>query len=153
MEPPTQKRPFALMYLTWQIFSLEIRKILSYRADFWMNFIGVVLAEVAVAYFLWNAIFEYKNVSTMQGYSFHGLMLYYLLAPLMTLIVRGQSMDFMAREIYEGTLTRYLIYPLSFFHYKYVAQLAYSFIATLQLILMLGFFTSFFGLPKDLPLH
>ena len=50
-------------------------------------------------------------------------MLYYLLVPLIARMIRGEESRFLSDDIYEGGLTRYLVYPLSFLQYKYVSLL------------------------------
>ena len=36
-------------------YALELKKLLSYRAEFWIGFIGSVLSQFGVAFFLWKA--------------------------------------------------------------------------------------------------
>lgn len=133
-----------------QVFTLEIRKLMSYRVDFWSQFLGTIIAQIVAAYFLWKAIFDYRGVDELGGYSFGGLMLYYLLVPLVSYMIRGPEMGFMSQEIYDGTLNRYLIYPVSFFNYKFVAHLAASFMYSLQFILGLVLFVAIFGIPDGI---
>lgn len=132
-----------------QVFALEIRKVLSYRVDFWIQFGGSVAAQLAIAYFLWQAIFETQGVERLGGYSFPALMLYYVMVPLVDRMVRGNEMNFLSQEIYDGTLNRYLIYPVPLLGYKYTAHLATVFLFFLQFLLALGLFVLFFGMPAD----
>ncbi len=135
------------MKLLFHFFKLELKKVLAFRTEFWMGFVGGVVTQFAVAFFLWLAIFKSLGVETLEGYTFTALMLYYLLAPLVERTVMGPEMGFFSTEIYEGTLTRYLIYPMPLFRYKYVAHLATSFLFAAQLIIILGLFLSIFGMP------
>lgn len=135
-----------------QVFSIEIRKVLSYRVDFWMQFLANVLAQVAIAYFLWKAIYDYRGVDELGGYSFAAMMLYYLCVPLVNRMIRGPEMAFISQEIYDGTLNRYLIYPISFFGYKYVAHMAQSFIYALQFLVGIGVYGLLFDIPPDVRL-
>ncbi|MDH5656320.1 MAG: ABC-2 family transporter protein [Spirochaetia bacterium] len=142
------------MNLSWAstVFSSEIKKMLSYRVDFWLQFPALVLIQIFLAYFLWDSIFESRGASELGGYSFHGLMLYYLMAPLMDRILRGVELRFMSFDIYEGTLSRYLIYPVSFFLYKYIQHAAQSFISFLQFAVMLSLFAVIFHVPEEISL-
>jgi ABC-2 type transport system permease protein len=133
-------------------FSLELRKLLSYRADFWVHQFGTLLAEVALAYFLWKAMFAAQGVTEMGGYGFRGMMLYYLLVPLVARMVRGEEQRFLSDDIYEGGLTRYLVYPLSFLQYKYVSLLVLSFVSVCQLGIALLVFGAAFGFPPEIHL-
>ena len=133
-------------------YAMELKKLLSYRAEFWISFFGSVLSQFGVAFFLWKAIFTASGADTMQGFTFGALMLYYLLVPLVERVVNGQDMGFMSGEIYDGGLTRYLLYPVSYFRVKYMAKLAQTTIYLIQLILVLGLFLAVFRTPFDLRL-
>lgn len=130
------------------LFSVEIRKIFSYRADFWVQFVGGVLTQIGIAYFLWKAIFEFNDVQVMKGFTFNSLMLYYVMVPLIDRMVRGAEMGHIALEIFEGTLSRYLIYPVQFFLFKFVKLLAQSFIFSINLIFAVVIFVLIFGKPE-----
>ncbi len=133
----------------YQVFLTEMRKIVAYRFDFWIQFLVSIFAHITAAYFLWKAVFEYNNTDIMKGYTFRGLMFYYLLVPLIEKIINGSSMGLVSREIYDGSLTRYLIYPVSFFRYKYVQHLAGTVIFFIQLGLTVSVFLMLFGKPVD----
>jgi ABC-2 type transport system permease protein len=132
-----------------QALSLELRKIFSYRMDFWASFIGTVVAELGLAYFLWKAVYEARGVESLDGYSFRGMMLYYLLVPLTGRLMRGNEMGIVSDDIYDGGLTRYLVYPVSFLQYKYISHLAFALIATLQLLVAFGAFVWLVGTPPE----
>lgn len=129
---------------------MELKKLLSYRAEFWIGFLGTVLSQFGVAYFLWKAIFAARGADTLQGYTFGALMLYYLLVPLVERVVNGQEMGFMSGEIYDGGLTRYLLYPVSYFRVKYMAKLAQSTIYLAQMALVLSLFLATFRTPFEM---
>jgi ABC-2 type transport system permease protein len=123
---------------------MELKKIVSYRAEFWLGFLGNVLTQFCVAFFLWKAIFAARGAVSLQGFTFGSLMLYYLLVPLVERIVQGQEMGYISTEIYDGGLSRYLIYPVSYFRVKYVGQLAQSTVFLAQLGLGLALFLAAF---------
>lgn len=137
--------------MSWarQVFLTELRKLITYRIDFWMQFAMSIFANVGVAYFLWRAIFDYKGVDSMRGYSFAGLMLYYVMVPLISRMIQGPGHGMIAREIYDGSLTRYLIYPVSFFNFKYIQFCANVVIYFAQFIIAIALFVLFFGKPVD----
>jgi ABC-2 type transport system permease protein len=135
-----------------QLFSVELRKVMIYRVDFWLQFIMSIFANVGVAYFLWKAIFEYKNVDMMGGFSFHSLMFYYLMVPVIGKLITGPGFANFAQEIYDGSLTRYLIFPVSFFLFRYTTFLAGVTLYFSQFILAIFLFLFFFGIPPDISL-
>jgi ABC-2 type transport system permease protein len=118
------------------IVAMELRKILAYRSDFWITFLGQTLIQLFVARSLWETIFATQGVQEMQGYTLEMMSLYYLIVPIGTRMLTGENIGFVAREIYDGTFTRYLLYPLSVFQYKTLTYLTYSLFYGIQLILL-----------------
>lgn len=133
-----------------QFYQLEIKKILAYRVEFWVGFFGNVLSQFGVAFFLWKAVFSARGITSLQGYSFGALMLYYLLVPLVERCVHGQEMGYISGEIYDGGLSRYLIYPIGYFRIKYLGQLAHTSVFLLQLTVCLAIFLLLFHTPYTL---
>lgn len=123
---------------TWGRFvlAMELRKILAYRSDFWITFLGQTFIQLFLGRALWQSVFEAQNVTEMNGMSLDTITLYYLIAPIGTRILAGENIGFISREIYEGTFSRYLIYPLSFFNYKTITYLTYSLFYASQLFIL-----------------
>ena len=118
------------------VVSMELRKIFAYRSDFWVSFLGQTLVQLIVATALWTSIYESQNTNNLNGFSLETMILYYLIVPLGTKVLMGENIGFLSREIYDGTFTRYLIYPLDPFQYKTVTYLTYSMFFALQLLLI-----------------
>ncbi|MDA1044906.1 MAG: ABC-2 family transporter protein, partial [Verrucomicrobia bacterium] len=129
------------------VFTMELRQILSYRMDFWLQFGGSLIAQFGVAWFLWAAIFRHQGVERIGMFSFPALILYYLMAPVMLKLIQGQEMGNISTEIYEGSLNRYLVYPVSYFRFKLTTSAAHSLVYAVQFILMAMLFTLFVGIP------
>jgi len=107
-----------------RVLSLESRKLMSYRVDFWLNVLVSFATQLAVAYFVWLAVFEHTRSETIGGFTFAGMVLYYILVILLGRIVRGQERDMaVSTDVYEGALTKYLLYPTDYFGFKYAAHL------------------------------
>lgn len=125
------------------VVAMELRKILAYRSDFWISFLGQTFIQLMVARALWQSIFETQGVLEMQGFSLEMMGLYYLIAPIGMKILSGQNFGFLAQEIYEGTFTRYLLYPLSVFQYKTLTYMTYSLFYSVQMIILLSVYRLF----------
>jgi len=109
--------------LLWNIFSVEVRKRMSYRADFWINSVVGVLVSLSVFWFLTYALFSASGQTMLAGYTERGMILYYVFVALMGRIVQSNEMEMgISQDIYEGSLTRYLIYPVSYKAVKYAEQ-------------------------------
>ncbi len=117
------------------VVSLEFRKILVFRTEFWVTFLGQSLVQLVIARSLWTAIFEQQNVSEINGFTLPMLTLYYVIVPIGSRILTGENLGFLSREIYEGTFTRYLLYPLSWFQYKTLTYFTYSLFYAFQLMI------------------
>jgi ABC-2 type transport system permease protein len=130
------------------VFSVELRKAFAYRADFWVQVVASVLVELSIAYFLWHAVFEQSGATSMGGYTLPAMMLYYLLGSMTNKVLVGPEYGFMSNEIYDGSLTRYLVYPVPYFVYKFAAYFAKSSVALFQMLFMLTAFVALVGLPE-----
>jgi ABC-2 type transport system permease protein len=131
---------------------MELRRLTAYRVDFWLKFLATLGANVAIAWYLWKAVFESLGVATMEGYSFTGLVLYYVLVPLVEAIARGYEPNETAQDIYQGGLTRYLVYPIPYFPAEYVRAAAAATVAALQLVIVLGIWRLIAPFPAEAPL-
>lgn len=136
----------------FQVVSIELRRTFTYRFEFWFRFIGTLFANVTLAYFLWKAVFAQAGASEIQGYTFPVMVFYYVLVPLMINITRTHESGFIGGEIYTGTLTRYLVFPMSFFVYKYASTAAATLIGILQLAIVLGGYVLVVGIPEGIHL-
>lgn len=106
-----------------QVLSIEARKLMSYRFDFWINSVVGIVAQFVLVYSLWAAIMPEAG-ETRAGYSFDAIVLYYVLVILFGKLV-GNSFNQgdASQDIYEGTLSRYLLFPSSYFAFKYAQRL------------------------------
>jgi ABC-2 type transport system permease protein len=134
-----------------RVLSLESRKLMSYRVDFWLNVLVSFATQLAVAYFLWLAIFAATPTARIGGFTFRGMVLYYVLAILLGRLVRGLERDMgAALDIYDGSLTRYLLYPTDYLGFKYAAHLGGMLPGMLQLILFGALALIFLELPDEM---
>ena len=95
--------------LFWSVLSVEARKLMSYRADFWANTLLGTLSQFALAWILWAAILNEPG-ETVEGYTLEGIVMYYALVLLLGKLVSGpQNPTDISQEIYDGSLSRYLL--------------------------------------------
>lgn len=125
------------------VVAAEYRKIFAFRADFWVTFIGQTMVQLFIARALWENIFEASGNSVMEGYTLPMMTLYYLIVPIGNRMLQGENVGFLSREIYDGSFNRYLIYPISFFQYKTLTYLSYSFFYGMQLICVFLLYKAF----------
>ena len=123
--------------MSWwrHVMAMELRKLLAYRSDFWVTFLGQTFLQLVIAKALWTSIFQSQNVEVLNGFTLESITLYSLIVPLGNKILMGENIGFLSREIYDGTFTKYLLYPLSVFQFKTVTYFTYSFYYALQLVI------------------
>jgi ABC-2 type transport system permease protein len=108
---------------------------MGYRVDFWLQFFANLFVEVTLAYFLWDSIFTSQNVKVIGGFSFEQMLIYYIIGSFIGKMIRtGDEMQF-SREIYEGSLTKFILYPLSTLWLKLIVKYSYAALAYTQFIL------------------
>jgi len=107
-----------------QIASVEARKRMSYRADFWIGALLGFLFQFGSAWLLWTFIFRQSGAATIGGYREEEMLLYYAAALLIGKVTRATENEMaVSQDIYEGSLSRYLIYPAGYFPMRYAALL------------------------------
>lgn len=129
---------------------MELKRKIAYRVDFWISFGLIIAIELIVAYALWSAIYQANAATSIAGYSFKAMMLYYLIAAFVVYLTRAVDLGFLAEDIYKGTLTKYLLYPVSPFGYKFATYLAGGSVYLVQLLIAYAAFIFIFGVPSDL---
>ena len=130
---------------------MEARKAMAYRADFWIEAVVVFASEFGVAWFVWTAVFDATGRETVGGLTRGAAFLYYAVVILVGKFVRGNEFGDAAvsSDIYEGGLTRYLLYPAPYVGFKYAQHLGSLFPALIQLVLF-GAAISFLIAPADI---
>lgn len=129
-----------------QVASVEMRKRMSYRVDFWINaFVGFA-AELCIAWFLWQALYAESGKDVIGGYVFDEMLVYYVFVIIFARLVRGAEFEaHVSQDIYEGGLNRYLVFPASYFGMKYAQHVGGLVPTFVQTGLFLGAWLLFTG--------
>lgn len=134
-----------------RIASTEARKRLSYRADFWIQSLGVLAIEAGIYWFLWHAVFRESGRVEVGGFSLHGMILYSLAAMLLARAVRGLEFEHaISQDIYDGGLNRYIVYPTPYFGFKYAQHLGGTLPVLVQLVAFGATFPFLVGLDPTM---
>jgi ABC-2 type transport system permease protein len=124
--------------------SIELQRRTIYGLDFWIKMLVPPVVQMLVAYYLWDAVFATSGSLEIGGYTFSQMMMYYVVAATVYQMVQPE-VGIVLRDIYDGTLTKYLFYPLSFFQFKFITHLAQMLIVSVQLIGALLIYILLFG--------
>jgi len=132
----------------FSFYSIELRKMVSYRATFWLRLFSSVLVPLLASWYLWDAIFRAGNQLTFGGFSFEWMVFYYLLVPLVKGISVGNDDLVMSQDIYTGGLTKYILYPVDFFAVHYVTKLADLTFGVFKFLGGIALYAWIIGLPE-----
>ncbi|MHC4930869.1 MAG: ABC transporter permease [Planctomycetota bacterium] len=122
--------------LFFRVCSIEARTRMSYRVDFWLNTVVGFFAQFGLVYFLWQAMFAAQSSAAIGGYSFDGMVAYYLAVILLGKLVRGREFEgAVSSDIYEGGLNRYIVFPAPYVAIKYAQHLGAMVPAVVQFVL------------------
>ncbi len=133
--------------LFFRVMGLEARAHMSYRADFWTQAVVGFLGHFALAWFLWKAMFRESGREAIGGYDFPGMMVYYVTVLLLGKLVAGREYEAgVSGEIYQGTLTRYLLFPGRYLPFKYAQHLGSMAPSAVQVLLFAVVAALFTGL-------
>ncbi len=132
-----------------QVMSVEARKKMSYRIDFWVNTLFGFLASVGVLYFVAIALFAESGAETIRGFAQADLIVYFVAVLLIQKMVMGPDQGGQVSEdIYEGGLTRYLMFPTSYLPFKFAENLG-ALLPLLLQALIFGVLAAFVLEPSD----
>lgn len=137
------------MNLSKAIFKMEIRSILAYRFSFWINFFGTTFGQLGLSYFLWKSIYGDNILKTIGGMTFQMMILYSLLASMTLKTVQGMQHLDINQDIFDGGLNKYIIFPISYFHFKWIQQITHALSHVLQLFIGITFFAILIGMPHE----
>jgi ABC-2 type transport system permease protein len=135
------------MRIFWSIAGVEARKRMSYRVDFWINSLVGFLAELGVAWFIVLAMFS--GTERPGGFSRDGMLLYYVAIILVARVVRSSDLEWaIADDIYQGSLSRYLLYPVPYAFVKYATQIGGLAPMLVQFVLFGAWVPFVLGVPE-----
>lgn len=133
------------MKIYYYAFLMEIRKVLAYRFDFWINFIGQTFFKLILSVYLWKNIFEASGKTIINGYNFDRIVLYYIVTTIIFKVQQSGIIGTISNEIYNGTLNKFLLYPINFFLFKISTFLGNAIIYLFQLGIILYLYYNFYS--------
>jgi len=120
------------------IITLQLRRAMTYRGDFWITTVLSFFIQVLVLFYMWQSIYTDSGVTEIAGYTMPLLVCHYVFVFLFDRILRGQDVEgYLAVDIYEGALTKYLLYPCQYLPFKY-ANLLGTLIPSIFQLLFFG---------------
>ena len=99
------------------VLSQGIQGAMEYRADFLFGLFNGCFG-IFIQFFLWTAIYGGSRENYLYGYSYPQMVVYVIMAGIITKIVSTDFHYDVAFDIKEGTLNRFLTQPISYFPYR-----------------------------------
>ena len=103
-------------------YSLGMQNGLEYRMEFFLNMASAVF-PVLIQVFMWSAIYKKTGEGVMFGYAYGQMILYTVLASILTRLLRTGFEYDIAEDIKSGGLNKFIIRPIHYFPYRLCAFL------------------------------
>lgn len=103
------------------VFTTAIQNAITWRGQLWFYTILNVFPYVAY-YYLWTAVFAHR--ASTAGFSYDGLITYSAVALFINRVTSVAPEYGVMENIREGTLTKYLVQPISYFGYYWASRTA-----------------------------
>jgi ABC-2 type transport system permease protein len=97
-------------------FLLGMQNGLEYRMEFFLNMVSAVFP-------MWSAIYKKTGEGVMFGYAYPQMILYTVLASILTRLLRTGFEYDIAEDIKSGGLNKFIIRPIHYFPYRLCAFL------------------------------
>jgi len=123
---------------------MGVQHSMEYRFHFLLGLFGAAF-PILVQYFIWTAVYQHSGESALFSYSYNQIILYTILAGLVSKLIATQFEHQIADDIKNGGLNKYLIKPVSYFGYRLVSffgQKAIYYGITAVLLIVIIWFAS-----------
>ena len=101
----------------YRSFIIGLQNSMEYRVNFLVSLLGIAIPLIMQLY-LWTAIYKNSASSKVYGYTFRDMIIYVVLAGLLSKLVGAGFETKMAEEIKNGGLSKFLIKPIGYFQYR-----------------------------------
>ncbi|MGO4695654.1 ABC transporter permease [Paenibacillus sp. 2TAB26] len=102
------------------VFRVGVQHSMEYRFHFFLGLLGAAF-PILVQYFIWTAVYEHSGKAALFSYSYGQIILYTILAGLVSKLIATQFEHQIADDIKNGGLNKYLIKPVSYFGYRLIS--------------------------------
>lgn len=99
------------------VFRMGMEKSLEYRANFFLSLLSAVF-PIIIQTFLWNYLYGNADAAALFGYSYDQIIVYTLLATLVSQLVYTGFEYQVNEDIKNGGLNKYLVRPVSYSRYQ-----------------------------------
>ncbi|OAB27082.1 hypothetical protein PMSD_24220 [Paenibacillus macquariensis subsp. defensor] len=133
-------------------FRIGFQSSLEYRFNFFLSLISAVFPMI-VQYYMWTAVYANAGESAIFGYSYREMIMYTVLAAVISKLVITNIEYSIAEDIKSGGLNKYIIQPIYYFGFRissYIGQRLIYFVISLFIILALTYaLNTFYNLHTE----
>lgn len=101
----------------FKVLAIGFKNSLEYRIDFILGLVSSFF-PIVIQFYLWTAIFTNSGKDTVFGYTYYQILIYAVLAALITKIFSTGFEGEINNDIRNGGLSKYVIQPISYFFYR-----------------------------------
>lgn len=134
-------------------FRMGLQEAMEYRFDFVMTLISMIF-PVITSVCLWTAVNESTNSIETTGYTYPQLLLYTILAALMSKLITTGFENEINEDIKMGGLNKYLVKPISYIRYRYYAFMGNKFPSMILFLILTAlsmiYFSIMYGISTDI---
>jgi ABC-2 type transport system permease protein len=136
-----------------EVLTGQIRMRLAYPWGFWISLALDLTFVVAINWFLWAAVLSGRGGEGFPGYTHRTLVLYAMITAILRKVqMNTDQFGGIGDDIYNGALNKYLVYPVSYFAFRYAMHLGSSLVTFAQsLVALAGFWLLFAMHDQPLP--
>lgn len=98
-------------------FKIGLQSSLEYRFDYILGIIGTIIPTI-VQFFLWTAMFESSKNQSLYGYTYSSIIMYTILAGIVSSLVACGVEWEIASDIRDGGLNKYIVKPIGYFRHR-----------------------------------
>ena len=100
-----------------RVFKLGVQASLEYRSDFVFS-LASAFFPIIIQYYIWTAVYGQSDKSEFFGYTYGEMVLYTIMAAVVTKIVATNMDHVIASDIKNGSLNKHLVQPADYFGLK-----------------------------------
>ena len=131
------------------VYRMGVELSLEYRANFVLSLVSTIF-PIIIQTFLWNYLYGHGDAGAMTGYSYSQIMVYTLLAGMVSKLVYTGFEYAVNEDIKTGGLNKYLVRPVNYFAYRFFDYMGEKSVQMGLLALvstgLIGFSAAFLGL-------
>lgn len=121
-----------------RVFKLGVQASLEYRLDFALTLVSAFF-PILIQYYIWTAVYGQSETGEFFGYTYGEMILYTIVAAIVTKIVSTNMDHVIASDIKDGALNKHLVQPANYFGLKLFSMLGQKmfFLGTMLVILFM----------------